>query len=70
MKADLSASKTYLKKEHQRHLKNLVSLSFGPQTILSNNENIRASEQGDLKLYSKIKLKVLVYPKLNNESLL
>ena len=66
MKADLGASKTYFKKEHRRHLRNLVTLLFGPQAILPNNERIQAPEQGDLNLHPKINLKALAYPKLNN----
>ena len=70
MKAYLGALKTYLKKEHRRHFKNLVTLLFGLQAILPNNEIIRASEQGNLNIHPKINPKALVYSKLNNESLL
>ena len=48
----------------------VVTLLFGSQAVLPNNERIQASEQGDLNLHPKINLKALVYPKLNNESLL
>ena len=70
MKVDSGASKTYFKKEHQRYLKQLVTLLFGPQAIFPNNERIRATEEKDLNLHPKINLKALVYPKPNNESLL
>ena len=40
MRVDLGASKTYLNKEHRRHLKNIVTLLFGPQQVTILNVNI------------------------------
>ena len=70
MKADTGASRTYLKSEHEKYLLNTKILTHGPTATLPNNEQIKASTQGILPLHSAVRPTALIYPALQNESLL
>ena len=70
MKADSGASKTYLKKEHEKYMHSMTDLSNGPKAILPDNSSIQASSQGLLPLHSTFNHKALVFPALKSESLL
>ena len=70
MKADSGATKTYLKKKHQKYLENLMKLSNGPLAVLPNNKTIQAISKGDLPLHPLLNHSALVFPALESESLL
>ena len=70
MKADSGASKTYLREKHSKYLNNSQVLYNGPKATLPDNSSIQASMQGNLPLHESLTLSSLVYPALNNESLL
>ena len=70
MKANTGVSKTYLKKEHEKYLKNLLKLQNGPEATLPNNTRIKAIAKGILPLHPSLFPKALIYPQLHNESLL
>ena len=70
MKADSGASRTYLREKHIKYLKYVKLLTNGPKATLPNNTIIQASVQGRLPLHNYLSPISLVYPDLNNESLL
>ena len=70
MKVDSGASKTYIKPEHKKFLRNVEHLKNGPRAILPNNTQIQASEMGNLPLHSDLSLQSLIYPQVASESLL
>ena len=70
MKADLGASKTYLCKRNMKYLDNIKVLLDGSKATLTDNFCIQASAQGNLPLHKNVTLPSLVYPALNNKSLL
>ena len=70
MKADSGASKTYLKKEHEKYLHTMTDLAHGPKAILSDNSSIQAISKGLLPLHSTFNHEALVFPALKSESLL
>ena len=70
MKADSGASNTYLQPNHVQYLQNLRTLINGLTATLPDNKKIQASTQGFLSLSDDLRPEALVYPSLNNESLL
>ena len=70
MKANLGATSTYIKESHAHYLQNLLQLKNGPRAVLPNNDTIKVSEQGSLILNANLKPTILIYRKLNSESLL
>ena len=70
MKADSGASKTYLKKEHEKYMHSTTDLSNGPTAILPDNSSIKAKAQGFLPLNATFNHEALVFPGLKSESLL
>ena len=70
MKADSGASKTYLQLRHVQYLLSSRTLINGPTATLPDNTKIKASTQSFLPLCENLMLESLVYPSLNNESLL
>ena len=60
----------YLQTKHEQYLMHPKYLQNGPMATLSDNSTIQAPIQGTLHLYPSIQCKYLVYPGLNNESLL
>ena len=71
-KADSGATFHFLKPEHRKVMKNVIDLQNGPKATLPNNEVIQASCSGILPFpsVSQQASKALVYPGLQNESLL
>ena len=70
MKADSGASKMYLRPNNINYLIDQKNLVNGPTTALPNNAKLQASTQGIIPLENILKAEALVYPILNNESLL
>ena len=70
LKADSVATKSYLQLKHATFLQNVELLSNGPDAILPDTSKIQATVNGILPLHLKLSPTTLVYPNLNNESLL
>ena len=70
MKLDSAATKTFIKTDHQKYLKQLRRLESGPSATLLDNSKIRATAQRYLHLHPTLDLNALVFPLLSNESLL
>ena len=60
MKADLGATKTYIKPEHAKYLEEYNAGHYGIQATLPNNEKIYAEGSGKLRV-NKLKLPALVF---------
>jgi len=70
LKADSGATQTYLQLKHANFLQDKYRLSNGPHATLPDNTQIQATMQGKLPLHPSLSPTALVYPNLNNESLL
>ena len=70
MKADSGASNTYSKAIYSNYLEKQQTLKNGPIAILPNNEKIKATMLGKLPIHKDFSIGTLVYPQLNNKSLL
>ena len=70
MKADLGASNAYIKSIHTKYLQQQQVARHSHVATLPNNEKIQATIQGKLPIHKELSIDTLVYPKLNNESLI
>ena len=70
LKADSGATKTYIQSKHAHFLQNKYQLKDGPYATLPDNSKIQATIRGTLPLHPSLAPTALVYPNLNNESLL
>ena len=51
MKADLGASKTYIKDENSHFLTDIATLLHGPEAILSDKSRIQATKTANYHIY-------------------
>ena len=70
MNVDSRSTKTYLQMKHKKCLIDQKLLKNGPETILPDNTKIQASGQGTLPLHPALSTTALIFPHLQNESLL
>lgn len=73
MKADTGASRHFIKEKHQEYLSNLTEIDNGPCATLPDNTKIHPTYVGELPItatMTKQAKEALVYPKIENESLL
>ena len=70
LKADSGATKIYLQQQHVKYLEQVESLEDGLEAVLPDSTTIKASASGNLPLHENLNIKGLVYPHLNNISLL
>ena len=71
-KTDSGATFTFLNPEHRKAISDITDLKNGPKAMLLNNQTIQASCKGVLPFtsVSKQASTALIYPDLQNESLL
>ena len=70
LKADSGATIAYLQLKHAKFLQNVELLRNDPYATLPDNSKIQATVKGTLPLYPNLAPTALVYPNLNNKSLL
>ena len=72
-KLDSGASRHFFKTEHAKFLTNVQPIKNGPIAHLPNNTTVQASHKATIKLHeniSKMASEVLIFPNLQNESLI
>ena len=73
LKADTGASRHFIKDEHRQYLSDLTEINNGPCATLPDNTRIHPTFVGDLPITTMLtrqSKEALVYPKIENESLL